>query len=179
MTWSLFSEKAKQVFNCWSTCVKLAWGVPRATHSYLVDNLLSAGIPSLRSSILARFCKFHASVKRSSSMEVRLVASLSEVDIRTATGSNLFGIRKDFKLDTRYTLSVEVKSIILGSVSVVPDQDIWRIGCLKNYLEQKYQQDANHQDTTELDELIDSICSTDTPTILSIIYRWTEAFFLF
>ena len=26
MTWSLFTEKAKQVFNTWSTCVKLAWG---------------------------------------------------------------------------------------------------------------------------------------------------------
>ena len=33
MTWPLFSQKAQQVFNCWSTCVKLAWGVPRATHT--------------------------------------------------------------------------------------------------------------------------------------------------
>ena len=160
MTWSLFSEKAKQVFNCWSTCVKLAWGVPRATHNYFVDNLLSAGIPSLRSSILARFGQFLESVKTSSSMEVRLVASLSMVDIRTATGSNFFGIRKEFKLDTRNISSVEVKSTILGSVSQVPDQDTWRIRCLKNYLEQRYQQEANHQDTTLLDELIDSICAT-------------------
>ena len=35
MTWSLFTEKAKQVFNTWSTCVKLAWGVPRSTHTYM------------------------------------------------------------------------------------------------------------------------------------------------
>ena len=34
MTWPLFSEKAQQVFNCWSPCVKLAWGVSRA-HTYL------------------------------------------------------------------------------------------------------------------------------------------------
>ena len=33
MTWPLFSEKARQVFNCWSTCGKLAWDVPRATHT--------------------------------------------------------------------------------------------------------------------------------------------------
>jgi hypothetical protein len=58
MTWSLFSDKAKQVFNSWSTCVKLAWGVPRATHTYLVDNFLSAGIPSVRASVLARYCRF-------------------------------------------------------------------------------------------------------------------------
>ena len=41
MTWSLFNDKAMQVFNCWSTCAKLAWGVTRATHTYFVDNLLS------------------------------------------------------------------------------------------------------------------------------------------
>ena len=160
MTWSLFSEKAKQVFNCWGTCAKLAWGLPRATHSYFVDNLLSAGIPSLRASILARFCKFLESVKTSNSMEVRLVASLSMVDIRTATGSNFSGIRKEFKLDTRDIASLEVKKTILGSVFQVPDQDTWRIRCLKNYLEQRYKQEANHQDTTVLYQLIDSICST-------------------
>ena len=55
MTWPLFSEKARQVFNCWSTCVKLAWDVPRATHTYLVDNLLAGGLPSIRSSVLIRF----------------------------------------------------------------------------------------------------------------------------
>ena len=48
MTWPLYSDQAKQVFNTWSTCVKLAWVVPRATHTYLVDNLLSGGIPSSR-----------------------------------------------------------------------------------------------------------------------------------
>ena len=67
MTWSLFSDKARQVFNCWSTCVKLAWGLPRATHSYLVNSFLSGGIPSLRNSILSRFTKFLQSVKSSAS----------------------------------------------------------------------------------------------------------------
>ena len=137
MTWSLFSEKAKQVFNCWSTCVKLAWGVPRATHSYLVDNLLSAGIPSLRLSILARFCKFAQGVRTSDSMEVRLVTSLSSVDIRTPTGSNLFGIRREFNLDTWQGSLQVLRSSILESVSEVPGQDVWRIRCLKNYLELK------------------------------------------
>ena len=88
------------------------------------------------------------------------MASLSMVDIRTATGSNYFGIRKEFKLDTRNIASVEVKKAILGSVMQVPVQDTWRIRCLKNYLEQRYQQEANHQDTSLLDELIDSICTT-------------------
>ena len=159
MTWALFTDKAKQVFNTWSTCVKLAWGVPRATHSYLVDNLLSAGIPSLRLSILARFCKFVDSVRKSSSMEVRLVASLASVDIRSATGSNLFGIRKEFKVEPRDSYG-ELRSGILEAVSVVPAQDTWRIRCLTNYLEQKYQQEARLEDTSDVTDLIDSVCAS-------------------
>ena len=90
MIWPLFSDMTKQVFNCWSTCVKLAWGVPRSTHTYLVDNFLSCGIPSMRSSQLACFWKFLHGVKGSSSLEVRVVANLSAADIRSTTGSNKF-----------------------------------------------------------------------------------------
>ena len=158
MTWSLFSNKARQVFNCWSTCVKLAWGVSRATHTYLVENLLSAGLPSLRSSVLVRFCKFFESVKSSKSMEVRLVASLSAGDIRTATGSNIFGIRREFKVDFKPLL--DLREEILAARLEVPSQDSWRLLCLKKYLESRYSLQANLQDTTEIDLLIDSICSS-------------------
>ena len=85
-----------------------------------MDNLLSAGIPSLRLSILARFCKFYASVSNSNSMEVRLVASLASVDIRSPTGSNLFGIRKEFQLEPLDTNLGLLRSTILESTSVVP-----------------------------------------------------------
>ena len=57
------------------------------------------------------------------------------------------------------TLQV-LRSSILESVSEVPGQDVWRIRCLKNYLELKYQREAKHQDTGEIDELIDAVCAT-------------------
>ena len=94
MTWSLYSESARQVFNCWSTCVKLAWDVPRATHTYLVDNLFAGGLPSIRSSVLARFCKFYKGLRHSSSLAVRVIANIASMDIRSVTGSNLFNIWK-------------------------------------------------------------------------------------
>ena len=125
MTWSLYSDKANQVFNCWSTWAKLAWGVTRATHSYIVDNLLSAGLPSLRSCVLARFCKFIESVKSSKSMEVRLVASLSVGDMRTATGSNCAGIRKEFKVQNGSMLLM--RGQIIDAKRVIPAQDTWRL----------------------------------------------------
>ena len=90
----------------------------------------------------------------------RLVASLSSVDIRTATGSNLFGIRREFNLDTELSPLEVMRSSIQETVSKVPGRDVWRIGCLKNYLELRYKREVNHQDTEELDELIDALCST-------------------
>ena len=48
MLWDLGSSLATQYFNAWSTCVKLAWQVPRATHRYFVDHLLSCGLSSVR-----------------------------------------------------------------------------------------------------------------------------------
>ena len=86
--------------------------------------------------------------------------SLSSVDIRTATGSNLFGIRREFNLDTKLSPLEVMKSRIQETVSKVPGRDVWSIGCLKIYLELRYKREVNHQDTEELDELIDALCST-------------------
>ena len=162
MTWSLCSDKAMQVFNCWNTCVKLAWGVPRSTHSYLVDSLLSSGIPSVRASLLACYWKFLEGVKTSTSMEVRVVACLASGDIRSTTGSNLFGIRKLCNIDTMSTPSSSAVKLLLlqGVKSNVPRQDSWRIGCLRKYLDEKYQLKSALLDTSEVDSLIDSLCSS-------------------
>ena len=32
--WQLRGDMANQVFNAWTTCIKLAWQVPRSTHTY-------------------------------------------------------------------------------------------------------------------------------------------------
>ena len=53
----------------------------------------------MRSSTLACFWKFYQGVKTSKSLEVRLVANLGSVDIRSPTGSNLSGIRRECKQD--------------------------------------------------------------------------------
>ena len=160
MTWSLFSEKAKQVFNTWSTCVKLAWGVPRATHTYLVDNLLSAGIPSVRASVLARYCRFFESVRASSSIEVMVVANIAAADIRSMTGNNLFNLKKEANMDITKENIGKARMVLLNTRTSVPDQDKWRLACLKKFFSQKFQLEANHQSSELVDSLIDSLCSS-------------------
>ena len=160
MTWPLFSEKAKQVFNSWSTCVKLAWGVPRATHTYLVDNFLSAGIPSVKASVLARYLKFYDSVSSSPAIEVRVVANLAAADIRSITGNNLFNLRKATSLDLNKENMSKARTVLLNMRKEVPVLDSWRIGCLQKFLNEKFILVAGHQPTDQVDSLIDSLCST-------------------
>ena len=156
MTWPLYSEKAKQVFNSWSVCVKLAWGVPRSTHTYLVDNLLAGCLPSIRSSILSRFCKFFKSVRERKSLAVRVVANISSVDSRSMTGSNLMNIKKEVKLDP----VGGVRAALLAVRAPVPALDSWRIGSLGKFLQAKFDLAAKDQETDEIEKLINSICSS-------------------
>ena len=91
-------------------------------------------------------------------MEVRLVASLSAGDIRTATGSNIFGIRREFKVDNKPLL--DMRGEILEARLEVQGQDRWRLLCLNKYLRSRCNLQANLQDTTEIDLLIESMYSS-------------------
>ena len=44
MLWDLGGNRASQVFNSWTTAVKLSWSVPRATRTYLVQKVLASGL---------------------------------------------------------------------------------------------------------------------------------------
>ena len=63
--------------------MKLAWQVPRATHTHLVDHLLS----NARMDILARYAKFVRGLQASPSMEV--MCGVAKRDIRSVTGCNI------------------------------------------------------------------------------------------
>ena len=89
-----------------------------------------------------------------------MVANLSSVDIRSATGSNLFGLRKECEQEIDGIPLATVKSLILGLKTSIPDQDRWRFGCLMKYLDERYQLKARLEETAELDSLIDSLCSS-------------------
>ena len=48
MLWDLSSELAGQFFISWKTSVKIAWRVPRGTHTYLVNHLFAINHSSFR-----------------------------------------------------------------------------------------------------------------------------------
>ena len=87
-------------------------------------------------------------------------ANISSNDIRSVTGSNLFNIKKEIKMDpVRNPLPV-VKRNLLEMKASVPVQDLWRLPCLQKFLALKYTMEAKNQDTGELDNLIESLCKS-------------------
>ena len=97
--WQLRGDQAAQVFHSWNTCIKLAWQVPRSTHTYFVERLLSCGISHIRNDILARYVTFLKSLRESPSMEVGVMVNYVGRNIRTTTGNNLHFIKDITDLD--------------------------------------------------------------------------------
>ena len=159
MTWNLFSDMARQFYNCWSTCVKLVWEVDRAAKSYFVDNLLAGGIPSMRSSVLACYGNFFHGLKNSAALELRTLACVAASDIRSTTGSNLRNLYLETSLDPRRN-RWKVRETILNRKCPVPEIDRWRIPCLPNFLGSRYELEMRCEDTSEVDSLILSLVTS-------------------
>ena len=159
MLWNLFGEPADQYFRCWNTCVKLCWDLPRSTHVYFIDNLLSCGFPSIRQQVLTRYVKFYRSLLSSPSKEVAVLARIVGRDASTNTGRNLLNLFLETRLCTK-TSPISKFRDFLAKPSQIPVGSDWRIDLLRKYLSIRSTQHLACEDTAYIDELISSLCST-------------------
>ena len=161
MLWDLGGEKAGQVFNSWTTAIKLAWGIHRGTRSYLVQQVLAPGITSAKVDILARFGGFFRSLRMSPSHEVAVMANLVGRDVRSTTGKNLALLRDSSGLDPWVFGGARLKEELDKNLTKgISPQDQWRVRYLGSLLEQRqvkhYMGDKDGALQTQ--ELIDSLC---------------------
>ena len=121
--WNLGGALAEQVYNAWTTCIKLTWNVPRATHTYFMDMLLGCGISHVKTDILARYVNFFKSLRESPSMEVSVLVNIVARDIRTTTGGNLNLISRLTGLDPWGCTPFRAKKVLNNRVAEGPEQD--------------------------------------------------------
>ena len=156
--WQLGSDMAGQVYHAWNTTIKLAWQVPRGTHTYFVDRVLSCGISHVKTDIISKYVKFFLSLRESPSMEVSVLSLIVARDVRTTTGNNLQLLREMTGLDPWSCLGHQVKKVLGEKLAEMPQQDSWRLLYLQKLLEQRGEMYYRMEDTTQLTELIDAIC---------------------
>ena len=160
MLWNLYGEEAGKYFRTWDTCVKLTWNVSRATHGYVVDNLLAADFKNFREQILVRYVKFVRKLLSSKSDEVRLLANLVGRDAQSNTGNNLTRLWLETGLDP-WSRSMDMFSQALTKARrQVPAQDIWRLEFLEKLLKRRSQLESNLENTDDINIIINSLCST-------------------
>ena len=96
------SKSSEQYFKAWNTFVKLTYGVPRSTFTYLVEGYFARDFTTLRNQVLGRYPAFFKQLLSSHSKEVRLIANMAARDPKTTTGKNLLyverlsGLRRNF-----------------------------------------------------------------------------------
>ena len=162
MLWDLQGDMVSQYFNSWKTCVKLAWGVPRGTHSYFID-YLSGGLISVRRDILSRYVGFYKNLLRSPSREVNILARVAAKDIRTTTARNLRLVEEETGGLTWLVPSWRIKKRLLEREPLVPVEDNWRLQYLGKLLERRdimlYQGMEGCEEVELVQGLIDSLCT--------------------
>ena len=159
MLWDLASSQAEQYFKCWNTCIKLVYGVPRSTFTYLVEGFFAAGQTSLRNQIISRYPGFYRNLLKSPSKEVRLLARIVSDDPRSTTCSNLRYIERlaDLPQPELYS-SHRVRAAL--PVKEVPELEKWRLGLMTNLFKLKNERYLRVEDSKSICAMLDSLCST-------------------
>ena len=88
--WDLGGDKAKQVYNAWNTTVKLAWGCPLWTRTYMVQQLLCCGQTSTWVDIICVYMKFFHSLRKSACHEVQVLSRTWSISLKNLVSSPCF-----------------------------------------------------------------------------------------
>ena len=155
MLWDLYGVKANQVYKAWNTCVKLTWNVPRATHTFIVDNVLAPQFYSVRQQLLGRYVNFTRKLRCSQSPEVCMVFNMVARCARSTTDKNLLNIERELNLDPWITPSWRVKECVKRVE--VPNSEGWRVHFLRKLLSARSEMIS---ETEALSLLIESLCIT-------------------
>ena len=158
MLWDLSGVEAGKVFRSWNSAVKLAWRVPRTTHTYFVDHLLGTGMPSAREKLLSQYVGFHRKLQTSSSKEIRVLSYVTARNAQTVTGKNLLHIEAEFQLNPWVDSISKFKGKTLRKD--IPSVDQWRLEVLKKLLDQRRDMEVCGEDVEEISSLINSLCSS-------------------
>lgn len=159
MLWDLESEAVGMFCRCWNTCVKLTHDIPRSTHTYIVENILAPNYLPVKTELMARFLKFHDNLLSSQSLEVKVLVSIVKQDVRSVTAKNMALIARQCGKVTCDKISPShVRQLV--RLAPIPENQEWRGPLLLRLLQERRDLKVDLQNTEELSEVIDSLCSS-------------------
>ena len=157
MLWQFGCSYSESFFKAWNIQSRLAWGVPRETHTNIVENYLCDNFRSMRKQVYTRFHSFSLNLAKSPSREVRFLFNLVKKDCRSVTGTNLVFLKDFFSCDD---ILKYAKWRIEEMHPKLEQLEPWRRSLLDTLLNAR--RERTHQDLNltknSLDEMIRSLC---------------------
>ena len=147
-----------QVNQSWNTFVKLAWNVPLSTYTYLVENSLARNFVSLKKQVYSRFIKFFQNLFCSSSKEVRHLDRILSRDARSTLYRNIQHVQEISGMSPWDFANWRILEKVENAA--VPPNNEWRMTMLMKLLSIRLQKSALLEDTSQLTQMIDSLCNT-------------------
>ena len=126
-----------------------------------MQQVLSPGLATAKTDILVRYLKFFRSLRKSTSKEVSMMASLVSRDISTTTGANLRLLANTSGLcPWQYGQFAFRDSVTTNELVQVMEVDKWRIPLLDKLLSQRQTMyyTGEEEELTRIDDLINSLC---------------------
>ena len=120
--------------------------------------MLTGDLTSVRADILTRYASFLQCLTRSSSREIRILASTAVSDGRCTTGSNASKLARETGLDLMTSSKVKVKETL--SKKTLPAKEEWRLPLLARLLQERHEHLEADGDNTDFQNLIDLVCSS-------------------
>ena len=157
MLWQFGCNYSESFFKAWNVQSRLAWGVPRETHTNIVENYLCDGFRSMRKQVYTRFHSFTLNLAKSPSREVRFLFNLVKKDCRSVTGSNLMFLRDFLSCDdTLKYAKCRIEEMFPKLEQLGP----WRESLMDTLLNARQARNYHDLNLTKdsLDDMIRSLC---------------------
>ena len=129
--WDLGSREVGKLESTYNRSVKIMLDLPWATHRYLIEPL--TGTPHVSRQLVRRYLSFVNKMEASQKSPLRALLDIAKNDVRSITGSNL---RRIMLLSGRNSID-DIKNVDVP-YHVVPDDDVWRVGFVKELIEIKF-----------------------------------------
>ena len=136
----------------------MAYQVPRATHTYIAENLLAEEFLPVRQELYARYTKFLKKLQKSPSYEVMMLVRITTSDLQSTTGTNIMTIHRELGVDPTSVSARQVRQMDLKRP--VPERDFWRLTTIKNMIERRRDLQTSLSDTSDIDFVISGLCTT-------------------
>ena len=127
-------QKLFNLKKTWNVAFRVMFKLPRETHCYFVEAI--SGKPHLKTVLIKRFLNFIDQIRNSKKVALKSVLELVIKDARSVTGKNMRNI-------LLLTDKVKVNEITPEDISkikyrVVPEEETWRVGFLRELIEVKH-----------------------------------------